>query len=209
MQYGFYFDGTRCTGCKTCMLACKDVKDLTSEQAFRQVYAFEANEGFSADDAGCWMQTGFTYYVSSACNHCAEPACVAVCPQGSMTKHDETGLVYNDPEICIGCGMCADACPYGAPQVDTEIMKSIKCDGCHERVEAGELPMCVQSCPQRALEFGDIDELRAAHGDTVAIAPLPDPSQTNPSVCINAPHCAVDWADADSGAVVNWMELRE
>ncbi|ACV23464.1 DMSO reductase iron-sulfur subunit [Slackia heliotrinireducens] len=208
MQYGFYFDGTRCTGCKTCVLACKDNKNLTSEQAFRQVYEFEGADGFTADDAGCWTVGSFTYYVSSACNHCATPACVEACPVGTMTKHEDTGLVYNDPETCIGCGSCVNACPYGAPQVDTEIQKSIKCDGCHARVEAGEMPICVAACPQRALEFGDIEELRAKYGDTAAIAPLPDPSQTTPSVCINPPVCFVDWSEADKGTVVNAMELR-
>ena len=208
MQYGFYFDGTRCTGCKTCVLACKDNKDLTSEQAFRQVYEFEGNDGFTADAAGAYTVASFTYYVSSACNHCASPACVANCPVGSMQKNEETGLVYNDPETCIGCGTCANTCPYGAPQVDAEIKKSIKCDGCHARVEAGEMPICVNACPQRALEFGDIEELRAKYGDTAAIAPLPDPSTTTPSVCINPPVCAVDWAEADKGMVVNTLELR-
>ena len=209
MQYGFYFDGTRCTGCKTCVLACKDAKNLTSAQAFRQVCEFEGTEGFTADEAGSWMCASFTYYVSSACNHCAEPACVAACPVESMKKDEATGLVYNDHETCIGCGACALACPYGAPEVDAEIGKSIKCDGCHVRVEAGEKPVCVAACPQRALEFGDIDELRAQHPDALAaIAPLPDPSVTGPSVCILPPACAVAWDEADKGAVVNVLELR-
>ena len=37
-QYGFHFDGKRCTGCKTCVLACKDNKDLSAEISFRKVY---------------------------------------------------------------------------------------------------------------------------------------------------------------------------
>ena len=39
-QYGFHFDGKRCTGCKTCVLACKDNKDLSAEISFRKVYEY-------------------------------------------------------------------------------------------------------------------------------------------------------------------------
>ena len=191
------------------MMACKDAKNLSSDQAYRQVYEFETSNAFEKDEAGCWVCNSVSYYVSSACNHCENPACVAACPVQSMQKHEETGLVYNDHETCIGCGACALACPYGAPQINAEISKSIKCDGCHERVEKGELPVCVAACTQRALEFGDIEELRAKHPEAVAaIAPLPDPAMTNPSVVINAPACAVAWEDAASGMVVNTLELR-
>lgn len=205
MQYGFHFDATRCTGCKTCVLACKDGKDLACDQAFRQVYEFEAGTGFAADEAGCWSCGSVCYYVSSACNHCTDPACVAACPQASMVKDPETGLVYNDSETCIGCGACALACPYGAPKVDAARSLSIKCDGCRGRVEAGLVPLCVESCPSRALDFGPLDELQATWGDVAAIAPLPDPSATGPSVVITPCYNAVEVGGA--GEVVNACEL--
>ena len=205
MQYGFHFDATRCTGCKTCVLACKDGKDLGFDQTFRQVYEFEAGTGFMADETGCWNCGSVCYYVSSACNHCANPACTAACPQSSMVKDPETGLVYNDPETCIGCGACATACPYGAPRVDTARGVSIKCDGCRERVALGSTPLCVESCPARALDFGPLDELQETWGDTAAIAPLPDPAPTNPSVVITPCCNAVEVGGA--GAVVNACEL--
>ena len=37
-HYAFHFDGSRCTGCKTCALACKDYHDLGVGTAFRKVY---------------------------------------------------------------------------------------------------------------------------------------------------------------------------
>ena len=37
-EYAFYFDASRCTGCKTCELACKDYHDLSADVAFRKVY---------------------------------------------------------------------------------------------------------------------------------------------------------------------------
>ena len=65
------------------------------------------------------------------------------------------------------------------------LQKTHKCDACIELRAAGELPACVAACPMRALEFGTIDELRAAHPDAVdEIAILPEASQTMPSVAI-------------------------
>ena len=43
-QYGFYFDGTRCTGCKTCQIACCDYKDLPLENVNRKVFEFTGGE---------------------------------------------------------------------------------------------------------------------------------------------------------------------
>lgn len=110
-QYGFFFDGTRCTGCKTCEFACKDYKDLTTEFAFRKVYEVAGGET-TRDEDGLITTTAFSYPVSSSCQHCDKPACVEACPTGAMHKDEETGLVTVDTEVCIGCGACATACPY-------------------------------------------------------------------------------------------------
>lgn len=204
-QYGFYFNGPRCTGCKTCVMACKDYKDLDTECSYRQVYEYGAGD-WSQNDAGLWENSVYAYYVTTACNHCENPACVASCPQGSMQKDEETGLVFNDAETCIGCGTCATACPYEIPKINEEKTRSMKCDGCYDLVAAGKTPICVESCPLRALEFGDIEELREKYGETAAIAPLPDPSMTGPSVVITAPKNARDYDDAD-GSVLNLAEI--
>lgn len=185
-QYGFHFNGTRCTGCKTCVLSCKDRYDLSTEISYRQVYEFGDGSWTKAED-GTWTTDTFAYYVSSACNHCDAPACVAVCPQESMTKDEETGIVRNDPETCIACGSCVNACPYGAPQINTETNVSEKCDLCFDRIKEGLTPICIESCPLRALDSGDIEELRAEYGNTAAVAPLPDPETTGPNVVITEP----------------------
>ena len=161
-QYGFHFDGTRCTGCKTCVLACKDLHDLPSSIAFRQVYEYGGGSWWRQPD-GTVTQDTFCYYVSVACNHCGNPACVRVCPTGAMHK-DERGLVSVDAARCIGCGYCALSCPYRAPKVDRDAGRSVKCDGCTRRVAEGGAPVCVEACPLRALDFGPIDELREKYG---------------------------------------------
>ena len=122
-QYGFYFNGQRCTGCKTCVMACKDKNDLAETINFRNVLEYGGGTWTRADD-GTWGTDTFAYNVSVACNHCDMPACLGKCPQGALTKDDETGAVLRDEEKCIGCGTCVAACPYGAPKVDAEKGKS-------------------------------------------------------------------------------------
>ena len=96
-QYGFHFDGTRCTGCKTCVLACKDKNNLPNDINFRNVYEYGGGT-WNQDAAGCWTQDTFTYHVSVACNHCDMPMCMANCPQGAIEKNPDTGEVRSDPE---------------------------------------------------------------------------------------------------------------
>lgn len=115
-QYGFHFDAKLCTGCKTCMLACKDYCNLDSASAYRQVYEMQGG-GWTVLPDGTLQQDCFAYYVSLACNHCARPACMEVCPTGAMHRGN-FGLVSVDERRCIGCGYCALSCPYHAPKVD-------------------------------------------------------------------------------------------
>ena len=179
---GFYFDSTRCVGCKTCQVACKLKNALPLGITYRSVANYEVGEYPSSK----------YYHVSRTCNHCLDAACVANCPTGAMYRDEEDGTVQHDDEKCIGCQYCVKACPYGVPQHIESIQKTHKCDGCIELRANGEQPACVAACPMRALEFGPIDELRAAHPDAVnAVAILPEP-KTEPSVAIVAKPAALE-----------------
>ena len=181
-QYGFYFDSERCTGCKTCELACKDYKDLGTDVNFRRIYEYTGGNWSQLAD-GCWHQDVFAYYMSISCNHCENPACTAVCPTGAMHKNEDGFVIVNE-EICIGCRYCHMACPYDAPQYDDQKGHMTKCDGCYSRVKAGQKPICVDACPLRALDFAPIDELRAKYGELASIAPLPPAEITYPNLVV-------------------------
>ena len=206
-QYGFYFNSARCTGCRTCEMACKDYNDTSDGVAFRKVYDYEGG-GFTVNDDGSCTTDAWAYHLSISCQHCDYPACVEVCPTTAMRKDDGTGLVSVDDTKCIGCGYCAMACPYNAPTVDREVGHTVKCDGCASRVAKGLDPICVDACPLRALDFGDIEELRAAYPDAIdGIAPMPDASITSPNILIN-PSPAAKYPGDTTGHVANPLEVE-
>ncbi|MEG1750563.1 MAG: DMSO/selenate family reductase complex B subunit [Raoultibacter sp.] len=204
-QYGFYFDSSRCTGCKTCEMACKDYKDLPQTIAFRKVYDYEGGT-WSAGADGAYTTDCYAYHVSLACNHCAMPKCLGACPQGAIKKNKDTGIVTIDEEKCIGSGMCVEACPYDVPILDPDKKRAVKCDLCADRVAAGGKPVCVEACPLRALDFGDIEELKKKYGDTAAIAPMPTADITTPSIVIKTCPAAKQPGDA-TGAIANEKEV--
>ncbi len=110
-----------------------------------------------------------------------------------MFIDDEDGTVQHDDTKCIGCQYCVEACPYNVPKHIEDIGLTHKCDGCKQLREAGEQPACVAICPMRALEFGPIDELRAAHPDAVSDLPiLPDSSTTNPCTIVSPRKAALE-----------------
>ena len=170
-QYGFFIDSSRCTGCKTCELACKDYKDLTPEVSFRRIYEYAGGDW--QEDNGVWHQNVFAYYLSIACNHCEDPACTKVCPSGAMHKRED-GFVVVDEDVCIGCRYCMAGCPFGArsfnfrdPQpyvkdVNPEFPMRTrgvveKCTFCTERLAQGKLPACVEAS-EGAMIFGDLND---------------------------------------------------
>jgi len=105
-------------------------------------------------------------------------ACVRACPVGATYKDPETGIVRQDTSRCIGCRICMAACPYtgvrsfnweepqyylGTPlgelDADEHVMHTVeKCILCHNRVERGLEPACIEVCPGRARHFGDLDD---------------------------------------------------
>ena len=197
MQYGFYFDADRCGSCKACVMACRDKNDTLLGLKNRNVIDFGGGRWVEKDGL-VQPENVFVYSISISCNHCESPACVANCPTGAMIKRDEDGIVYVDESVCIGCGTCANACPYGAPKVSEERGVTSKCNFCMDYLDAGGRPACVDACLMRCLDFGDIAELREKYGDACDVAPLPSSSETRPSLILGLPKNA----DED-GAVIN------
>ena len=201
-QLGFYFNASACVGCKTCQIACKDKNDNPIGVNFRRVLLYTG---------GSWVPHPtqvdilipskiFAYNVSVACMHCLAPICVEVCPTGAMNKHDN-GIVAVNKAKCIGCRLCQQSCPYGAPQFNEEKGVMTKCNLCEDLIAIGENPSCVASCPQRALEYGELSELQAKYGTINAMEPLPEAHLTKPSVVIT-PHRHAQLSGQGTGKIV-------
>lgn len=189
MSLGFYFNERACSGCRACQTACKDRNDLLVGQIYRQVTTYKIGTYPNAT----------MYHYSATCNHCEKPACIANCPTGAMRKGDD-GTVQHDDEACIGCEACVKSCPYQVPFLLTEKKIVGKCDACKPFRDRGLNPVCVDACNMRALEFGDLDELRAKHegenalvGELVKDLPcLPPSEETDPNTIINPKPAALE-----------------
>ena len=160
MQMGFYFDQTRCNGCFTCIVACKDWNDVEAGPAsWRRVKTLEKGE----------YPDLFVTFLSTACHHCVEPTCIPACPVDAISKQELDGVIVVDREACLGkdnCELCLQACPYDAPQFGAEENAKMQlCNFCLDRLVEGKKPACVDSCPMRTMDAGPIEELRAKYGD--------------------------------------------
>ncbi len=202
-QLAFYFDSDSCSGCKTCQVACKDKHDLGPGNRWRRVYEISGGEWKKEGEA--WIPEVFAYNLSMSCNHCEDPICLRVCPTAAITKRDD-GIVLIDAERCMGCRYCEWACPYGSPQFDASTGRMGKCHLCHDYIDQGKVPVCVSSCPMRALDFGEYEALQEKYGDTPNIYPLPDPEITHPRMVVH-PHHSHGLTDKWEPSISNTEEV--
>ena len=202
----FILDVQICTGCKTCMVACKDKNDLEDRIRWRRVVEYCGGQWLAMSD-GTFRQDVFGYYISVSCNHCADPICVEVCPTGAMNQ-DKNGIVMVDETSCMGCRYCEWACPYGAPQYQEAKGQMSKCDFCYDELEAGGTPACVAACPTRALNLVELDESRLNSDGHKPIAPLPDDAFTAPHAVFK-PHKMGKPVNSKAGYIANPEENED
>ena len=178
-RLGLVIDLDTCVGCHACVVSCKEwntggypapLSDLAPYGAgqtgawLNRVHSYETGEG----------ECGHTVHFPKSCLHCANAECVTVCPTGASYKREEDGIVLVDEALCIGCGLCAWACPYGARELDPVggVMK--KCTLCIDRIynenipPAEREPACVRSCPAKARHFGDLADPQSGVSRLVA-----------------------------------------
>ncbi len=144
-------DLDRCTRCNQCVEACVAAHDDGRTRLFLDGPRFE------------------NYLVPISCRSCLDPVCMIGCPVGSINRGDKGEIVIEN--WCIGCGMCADQCPYGSIQMnpltkpvelsdqarqalgtESEIKsiteQAVVCDLCSSL--PSQSPSCVYACPHDA-----------------------------------------------------------
>ncbi len=144
--YALIIDHASCWGCRTCELACK--QENRDPVGVRLIRVLEEGPG--------WVdgRPEFAFHVQ-VCRHCDEPACMEACPEEALSARED-GIVVLDDEACSGCGLCADACPYGAVGFDPDRHVARKCNLCFHRVDRGLVPACADNvCPGHCIYFGD------------------------------------------------------
>lgn len=154
-HYGMLIDTSRCVGCQTCIVGCKILHGCPDGVYLGRLETVGAADNYVV--SGTFPDVTITFR-PHLCNHCENPACVAACPTGAMHRREEDGVVLSDAQVCIGCGACAEACPYDVPVLNEVAGIINKCDFCIDRVERGEEPLCVCSCPGEARIFGDLED---------------------------------------------------
>ncbi len=138
----------KCSGCRTCTIICLEKFYNIDEMGIsrREIVRYEDEEN-----------NRIKFY-SLACFHCIDSPCIENCPTKALQRDEETNMVIVKDELCIGCEACAKSCKYNIPKFENK--KMIKCDGCIDRIKLQQEPLCVQTCPMKALKVIDynVDE---------------------------------------------------
>lgn len=202
-------DLDRCTGCDSCVVACKFENNVDLGNYWCRIMAV-GPYGEYPDINMYWMPV--------QCQQCENPACVKVCPTGASYRDPDNNVVLVDKEKCIGCQYCIYACPYGVRQFNEAQGVVEKCTLCNHLTahsDGNENPddsydfdhavsPCVHNCPMGARFYGDLDDPnsmaskvveRAGGMDSEKVHHLPDVGGVKPTtVYILSPEVA-EWKE--------------
>jgi anaerobic dimethyl sulfoxide reductase subunit B (iron-sulfur subunit) len=145
------------------------------------------------------------YNLSVACHHCQVPVCGASCASDAIWKRPD-GVVLIDASRCTRCRKCEADCPYGAIRWDGSASMVYKCDFCVDYLDSGLPPVCVSACPNRALDFGEYEDLKKKYKGVNQVFPLPDASLAKPALII-MPHRNAGLVEGRNPEVANAEEL--
>ena len=169
-RWAFYFDQSRCIGCNSCTVSCKDWYGVNPGPVkYRTQTTYETETA------------PFFQFLVMSCNHCENPACVSACAAGAISKRSD-GIVIVDRNKCQELKSCLSACPFGAPGMADDKQEPVKgnekwsynhpmqkCNMCYDLLDKGKKTICERSCVGHAIEVGDYDELMAKHAGAVQV----------------------------------------
>lgn len=167
MAKAFFIDTTTCTGCRGCQVACKQWKGFPGEKTQNRG-SFQNPEDLSATTyklvrmAEVEVNKKLQWlFFPDQCRHCLEPPCLEAAGEPTAVYQNKaTGaVIYTKVTQDLDADAIIDSCPYNIPRKAANGTLG-KCDMCIDRVTAGKLPACVQTCPTGAMSFGEYADMR-------------------------------------------------
>ncbi len=139
LQKVLFVNSEQCVGCRVCELACSAHHERSFNPAKSRIHIVN------------WNGKGLD--VPMVCQQCIKPPCLEACPVEAFYRDKKTGAVLINDDVCIGCRLCIDKCPFGGISIDPDKERMIKCDLC------GGDPQCVKHCPTNALQYVRPDQM--------------------------------------------------
>jgi formate dehydrogenase iron-sulfur subunit len=182
MSKATLIDTTKCIGCRSCQVTCKQWHDLPAEQTQLQTGSKGLQNPTTLSSKTFTVLTynevadekapgGLRYVMAKRqCMHCEEPACAAACPVTALHKTKEGPVAYDESK-CIGCRYCVWACPFGVPTAEWDSLapKIKKCDMCHDRLQ----PSCPEERNGKPLSDEERTRFAAAHAVPACVKQCP------------------------------------
>ncbi|OGG99156.1 MAG: hypothetical protein A2600_05110 [Candidatus Lambdaproteobacteria bacterium RIFOXYD1_FULL_56_27] len=182
--FGYALNVSKCQGYRECVKGCTTENNQTKDPDLEYIRVLEMEKGSMNLEHGDPyygeeepVPKPGKFYLPIQCHHCENPPCVKACPVKATWKEPD-GIVVVDYNWCIGCRMCANACPYWArkfnwhePKLPVEAINPQthylgnrprfrgvmeKCTFCIQRTREGKMPACQEACPTGARVFGNL-----------------------------------------------------
>ena len=176
MSKTFFVDTSRCTACRGCQVACKEWQGFPPNHTVQMGWGSHQNPpdlnplNFKIVRFSEYKIKGRVIwnFFPDQCRHCTEPPCKLAADgnvKGAVVVDKETGaVIFTEKTKKIskeGFLMMKEYCPYNIPRRNEKTGIINKCDMCLERIEAGQLPMCVKTCPTGTMSFGERSKMLA------------------------------------------------
>ena len=157
-------DVSRCIGCRSCQVACKQWNQLPAEKT-KNRGSFQNPPDLSDktytlirfNETEEYGKTKWTF-IKRQCFHCIDPSCkysVDEISKDAIQLHETGAVLFTERTNQLGNYDVKSCCPWEIPNKNKENNQWVKCQFCYDRVSNGLEPACVKACPTGTLTFGN------------------------------------------------------
>jgi len=162
VEMAIFIDVSKCTGCRSCQVACKNWNQLKAEQTTNR----GTHENPPDLSATTWNRVRFNevvkdgkldwLFLNERCRHCEEPPCMFAAEDvpGAIIKDKSGAVIFTEKTKQLNYEDVRGSCPFDIPRLDEETGQIYKCTMCVDRTANGLKPACVTACPTGTLNYG-------------------------------------------------------